>query len=171
MANLLSGASAGAAQSTSPPPVPPPCSSPEYRALDFWVGDWVLDWVNPDGTKGTGTNRITRDEYGSCVIFEHFAADDKSLRGMSVSTYFPPQGKWRQAWVDDQGGLFDLAGGPVAGQGHTFELENLRLIEKAPFRRMIWQDVTAHSLTWRWQGKASADAEWQDSWVIHYRRK
>jgi hypothetical protein len=166
MTHPLPGAPAHAAQST-----PPPCSAPEYRALDFWVGDWVLDWVNADGTKGTGTNRITQHEYGSCVIFEHFAMDDRTLRGMSVSTYFPPHSKWRQTWVDDQGGYFDLAGGPVTGRPYAFELENLRPSEKAPFRRMIWQDVTAQSLTWRWQGKASADAEWKDSWVIHYRRK
>ena len=35
---------------------------------------------------------------------------------------------------------------------------------------MLWQDVKPESFTWRWQGKAKAEEEWQDQWVIHYSR-
>lgn len=167
-------ASGAMAQSTTAPATPaaaptaPPCAGPENRTLDFWVGDWVA--FDEKGER-IGTNRITRDEYGSCVITEHFRADDASLIGHSVSMYRPGLKQWRQNWVDNQGGYFDLIGGPVTDSDHIFVFENKRVTETQPYQRMIWQDVKANSFTWRWQLRKKADEPWADSWVIHYRRK
>jgi len=147
---------------------PPPCKGPEYRTLDFWVGDWVAE--DQQG-KVIGTNRITRDEYGSCVITEHFRAADDSLIGHSVSIYRPGLKQWRQVWVDNQNGYFDLVGGPVSGADHVFVFENKRPVETMPYQRMIWQDVKPDGFIWRWQRKTRAEDAWTDSWVIHYRRK
>ena len=149
----------------------PPCSGPEYRTLDFWVGDWSAEWTNPDGTKGTGTNKITRNEHGSCVITERYHSNDGTLDGFSVSTYRPALKQWRQTWVDAQGGYFDLVGGPVTDSDHRFYFENKRITEAQPFQRMIFQDVKPDSFTWRWQRRAKAEDTWTDSWVINYRRK
>ncbi|MDO1560458.1 hypothetical protein Q0812_13570 [Brevundimonas sp. 2R-24] len=163
------------AQTQSPPPAPAaaPCSAPEYRTLDFWVGDWIAEWDASPGTPaGTGSNRVTRDEYGDCVITEHF--EGAGLKGHSISTYRPAGGVWRQTWMDDQGGYFDLRGGPVEGQDHVFYFETIRPRDNMPRQRMIWQDVTADSFTWRWQNKPATAAEsdpWQDQWVVRYRRR
>ena len=146
------------------------CSTAEYRALDFWVGDWIAEW-ELDGEKGTGTNRVTRDEYGACVITERFRFDDGSFNGFSISTYRPGPGHWRQTWVDDQGGYFDFFGGPVSGSDYSFVFEDRRVTEKQPFRRMIFQDVKPDSFTWRWQRRDKASEPWTDRWVINYRRK
>jgi len=179
MSNWMALAALAAAQNPSgstsaasaPSPVPPPaCSTAEYRQLDFWVGDWVATFDNGDGTKGTGRNRITRDEYGDCVITEHFTTDDGSMKGHSISMYVKQAGGWRQTWMDNQGGYFDLAGGPGLEPSAKFGLETIRQDEKMPFRRMIWQDVKPDSFTWRWQGKAKAADAWKDQWVIHYTR-
>jgi len=172
---LLAAITAGTSLSTaafcqnSTPTSPPPCSGDEFRQLDFWVGDWNAEWDNPDGSIGHGVNHITRDEFGDCVIYERF--NGNGLVGMSVSTYFAPLGIWRQTWVDDQGGYFALIGGP-AGEDDPFDfvLTNTRLSENAPFLRMIWQDVTEDSFTWRWQGRATREDEWADRWVIRYTR-
>ena len=153
------------AQQASPPPQPA-CAGPEYRALDFWVGDWVAE--DQQGNV-IGNNRITRNEYGDCVITEHFTGSP--LIGHSVSIYRPGLKQWRQVWVDNQNGFFDLVGGPVTGSDHIFVFENKRPVETMPYQRMIWQDVKPHSFTWRWQRKAKADDAWADSWVIRYRRK
>lgn len=153
-----------AQQATQAPP--PACVAPENRALDFWVGDW--DALDQQG-QVIGTNRITRNEYGDCVITEHFVG--APLIGHSVSIYRPGLKQWRQVWVDNQGGFFDLVGGPVTGGDHIFYFENKRPVETMPFQRMIWQDVKKDSFIWRWQRKAKAEEAWADSWVIHYRRK
>lgn len=151
------------------PPAGPACAGPEYRTLDFWVGDWIAE--DPASGKRIGTNRITRDEYGACVITEHFKMDDGTLLGHSVSTYRPGLKQWRQNWVDDQNGYFDLVGGPVTGSDHIFVFENKRVVPNQPYQRMIFQDVKADSFKWRWQKRAKETDSWEDSWVIHYRRK
>lgn len=173
VAVLLAGfLAAPALGQSSQPAAPPPCSGPEHRTLDFWVGEWIVEWDQQGQIPaGTGTNRITRDEFGSCVITEHFQIDGGGFKGFSVSTYRPGLKQWRQTWVDDQGGFFDLVGGPVSGADHVFVLENKRVSENQPFQRMIWQDVKPDSLTWRWQRRTRADEPWADSWVIRYRRK
>ena len=162
------GAIAQSSASSTAPPAP--CSTPEYRQLDFWVGEWIATWDNGDGTKGTGKNRITKDEYGDCVITEHFTADDGSLKGHSISMFFKPAGEWRQTWMDNQGGYFDLFGGTGLDPNSKFGLETYRRKPQAPFRRMLWQDVRPDSFTWRWEGKDKAEDPWKELWVIRYTR-
>jgi hypothetical protein len=150
-----------------------PCSTPEYRQLDFWVGDWDLKWDAIEGSvpAGAGKNIITKSEFGTCVIQENFSSPAfGGVKGMSVSTYFAPAAKWRQTWVDNGGGYFALVGGPVEGKSYSFELVNSRLSETEPHLRMIWEDVTEDSLTWRWQNRASETDNWKDGWVIKYTR-
>ena len=159
VALAIPGAGLAQQQPTAPAapaaPAAPPCSGPEYRTLDFWVGEWVAEWDNPNGSKGTGTNRITRNEHGSCVIAERYRSDDGTLEGFSVSTYRPGLKQWRQKWVDAQGGYFDLVGGPAAAP-ITLLFENKRVSETQAFQRMIFQDVKPDSFTWRWQKPAKA---------------
>jgi len=164
-AALLVPAAAAQAQT---PPAAPPCSGAENRTLDFWTGEWIAEDQNG---KRIGTNRITRDEYGNCVITEHFRMDDGTLKGHSVSMYRPGLKQWRQNWVDDQGGYFDLVGGPVTGSDHIFVFENKRVTPTQAFQRMIFQDVKPDSFVWRWQNRAKETDAWKDSWVINYRRK
>ena len=144
----------------------PACTGAEHRTLDFWVGEWMAE---DDKGTAVGTNRITRNEYGDCVITEHF--EGTPLIGHSVSVYRPGLQQWRQVWVDNQGGFFDLVGGPVSGSDHVFYFENKRVSDSQPYQRMIWQDVKRDSFVWRWQRKAKAGDAWSDQWVIHYRRK
>ena len=149
-------------------PAATPCNGPDYRTLDFWVGEWE---AFDDKGQAIGTNRVTRDEYGDCVITEHFRLADGSLTGHSVSIYRPGIKQWRQTWVDSQNGYFDLVGGPVSGADHLFAFENKRMTEAQPFQRMIWQEVRPDSFTWRWQKRDKPDHPWADSWVIFYKRK
>ncbi|NNE58822.1 MAG: hypothetical protein HKN36_12010 [Hellea sp.] len=146
------------------------CSDPEFRQLDFWVGEWDLTWDQRDGNIGQGTNIIVKNEFGDCVITENFdGAPSQHFKGMSVSTYSKPAKMWRQAWVDDQGGFYSLYGGPQ--ENGTFKLDMERINNQGPFRRMIWKNISEDSLDWHWQGKADEGAEWTDAWVIHYKRK
>ncbi len=123
----------------------------------------------------TATNSITRD-FGSCVIRENFRMPrgqpgGGDFVGGSWSIYDPPTSSWRQMWVDNGGGMFDLRGGPVTGQGHAFELVNIEPRgPDAGGRRMIWEDVQRDRFTWRWQ-KREADGRWSDLWVLNYRRQ
>jgi hypothetical protein len=151
-------------------PPPPPCSTPEYRQLDFWVGDWELTFPAGNGQTGKASNRISKDEYGSCVITEHFTQPN-GFKATSVSIYDRQRGVWRQTWVDNGGGVFVLEGGPVTGQPHVFEFHTVE--PRGPQKlmmRMIWENLTANGLVWRWQSQ-QPDGSWKDQWVLNYKRK
>ncbi len=146
------------------------CQEAEYRQMDFWVGDWALSWDNGDETTGSGTNVITRSPFGDCVVTENFdGVAANGLAGLSVSTYSKPHKLWRQTWVDNQGSYFSLYGGPK--DDGTFILEMERLSDKGPYSRMVFEDIKAGSLVWRWQGKKAETDDWADQWVINYVRK
>ena len=164
---------AASAQTTAQQPAAQqrPCAGPEYRQLDFWVGDWDVRWEgSPDQPAGSGRNVITR-QLGDCVIQEAFEGGPSTgdLIGHSVSVYHAGPGLWRQTWVDNQGGYFALTGGPTPDG--KFILTNTRISETASYRRMVFEDIGPNALTWRWQGSADAGATWTDSWVIYYTRR
>ncbi len=156
-------------------PAPPaaqasPCAAAEFRQMDFWVGTWDVRWDEGGGTPaGSGTNIITR-EYDNCVIQEAFDGGPATgnLIGHSVSTFHAPLGKCRQTWVDNQGGYFALVGGQ---EGADFVLTSYRVSDNTPAQRMVFTDLHANSLTWRWQRTADGGATWSDSWVIYYTRR
>ena len=157
---LVWSAAAFAAEQTAPA-----CAGPEFRQLDFWVGEWDLTW---DG--GKGANEVTREMDG-CVIHEHFSSDasQQFLRGESVSSYQPKLGLWRQTWVDNQGGYIPLTGG--LQKDGTFLLTTTRINEKQRQTRMVFEKIKPASFTWRWQSTADDGKTWKDEWVIEYARK
>ena len=145
---------------------PPSCNGPEFHQMDFWVGNWKAAWQG-----GSGTNSVTR-EFGGCVIHEHFraAAGTNSappLVGESFSMYHAINKMWRQTWVDNQDGYFDLTSGPQ--KDGTFVLQVIRVGREPHMMRMVYQDITKNSFTWRWQQSDDGDT-WTDAWVIHYTR-
>ena len=178
LAGLAALASAEAGAQTPPPPAAPPCTAPEHRQMDFWVGEWDLEFDQAAGQPvGRARNTITRNEYGPCVIVERFvqpggAAGGGDYLGTSYSMYDAQTRQWRQMWVDNAGTPFVLTGGPVNGEDHVFELVTTepRGATNPVIRRMIWQDATADSLVWRWQAR-QPDGTWADSWVLRYKRR
>ena len=168
-AAMLAGCATANAQQQQGQPQQPPCSTAEFHQMDFWLGDWDAHYTADTSQPPGGRNIITR-EYGGCVIQEAFDGGPQAqgLIGHSVSTYHAPTQQWRQTWVDNQGGYFALNGGPV---GDDFILTNTRITENAPYQRMVFEDITRGSFTWRWQSSADAGATWTDQWVIYYVRR
>lgn len=149
---LAGGDHAAAQSSTAAPPNPAPavCTGPEFRQMDFWLGHWNVRWDASPGTPaGSSTNSITRS-HGGCVVQEDFVGGPSTggLLGRSVSVYHATAQRWRQTWVDNQGGYFALVGGP---EGDRFVLVSSRLKDGTPAQRMVFEAITNNSLTWRWQ--------------------
>ncbi len=156
---------AQSADTTQAPP--PPCSAPEARQFDFWVGDWDAAWQG-----GKGTNHVVA-KWDGCVIEENFDAsgpEGNGLVGMSVSTYSPFLGKWRQTWVDNQGGYLDFEGG--------WEGDRMVLTRGAKDRqgnrflqRMVWYNIADDAFDWNWERSDDDGATWKQNWVIRYTRR
>ncbi|GAM98579.1 hypothetical protein U91I_02214 [alpha proteobacterium U9-1i] len=169
-AAALALAGCASAQAQTAAPAPPPCTTAEFHQMDFWLGDWDGRWdASPSMPAGQGRNIITR-EYGGCVIQEAFTGDASTgdLIGHSVSTYDAPSQRWRQTWVDNQGGYYALIGGP---EGDDFILHLHRPRDNVLVQRMVFEDITPQAFTWRWQRTPDAGATWADQWVIQYTRR
>jgi len=137
--------------------------------LDFWLGAWNATWEG-----GHGTNRLARI-LGGRVIHEQFeevqdSSNDGSgaLHGQSWSMFDPKLGLWRQTWVDDQGGWFDLVGEQADGC--------FAFVRAAPEigpevrQRMVFRDVAADRFRWTWELSRDDGATWAVRWEIDYRR-
>ena len=88
---------------------PPPCQDQIYRAFDFWVGEWEVFGMSPEGKEvKAGENSITVEENG-CLIVERWT-NVQGGTGQSYNFYDPGMKKWRQVWVSGFGAI-DYAGG------------------------------------------------------------
>jgi len=165
IAAMLSGSMALAQQT------PNPCAAPEQKQLDFWVGSWDLAWPGAkEGEVDHGTNHITR-VLGSCVVEENFSGGDSMpLRGMSVSTFDTRAGKWKQTWVDNQGGYLDFVGEFKDGQ-MILSREAVRPDGTKVLQRMVWKNIQANQLDWSWEASKDGGKTWSVQWPIHYKRK
>jgi len=74
------------------------CSAAEYRALDFWLGEWE---VRDRAGAVEGTNRIVKDLSG-CAVRESWI-DAAGGRGESTFYFDRAARKWKQVWITDAG--------------------------------------------------------------------
>lgn len=159
-------ATAQSGDETAAPAAPTPCSSPEASQFDFWLGDWYLTW----GKGGEGTNTIT-ELFGDCGVQEDFAGQMPTgmYFGHSVSMYDVPAGKWKQTWVDSQGGYLQFEGGI---EGDTMVLYGAGTQpDGTPFRtRMTFMNITDDNFDWHWERSTDDGTTWTLQWNIHYER-
>lgn len=159
------------AQPAVPQAAPDACNTTEQKQFDFWVGEWDLTWPGQKaGEVAHGANSIKRILDG-CVVQENFSGQDAMpLRGTSVSTFDAGTGKWRQTWVDNQGGYLDFAGelkdGKLILQRETTKKDGSKILQ-----RMAWKNVTAKELDWSWEASRDGGKTWQVQWPIHYKRR
>jgi hypothetical protein len=132
--------------------------------LDFWVGEWDARWE-----AGTGTNVVTSELDGTVVLERFDGRPGTTLRGISVSVFDRAAERWRQTWVDSEGGYLDFVGG--VGDDGVFELRHEKRSNDGsvvPFR-MRFVDVTAEAFTWLWE-RGEPDGAWSVEWRIDYTR-
>lgn len=88
------------------------CDSPEYRAFDFWLGEWQVHTTN--GTLA-GHNSIASAE-GGCLLIENWRGSQGST-GQSYNYYNPATQLWRQIWVS-QSAIIKYSGVTEEGAMH-----------------------------------------------------
>jgi hypothetical protein len=111
-----------------------PCNAKEFRALDFWIGEWRVSWKTPQGQRAEGRNSIRRVLDG-CALEEHWQGGDGS-EGKSLTYFDPSVSRWRQTYIDKTAQPLLLEG--------NLEGESLVLTgkhERAGF-------TTFHKITW-----------------------
>jgi hypothetical protein len=149
----------------------PPCQEAQQKQFDFWVGEWDLSWPgNAVGETAHGSNSIRRILDG-CVVQENFSGlDSMPLRGQSVSAFDIRAGKWKQTWVDNQGGYLDLVGEFKDGQ-MILQREATKPDGSKVSQRMVYKNITPREFDWSWERSLDGGKTWQVLWPIHYRKK
>jgi uncharacterized protein DUF1579 len=148
-----------------------PCAAPQQRQFDFWLGNWKLSWPgDKPGETAHGANHISRILDG-CVVQEQFdGSSDMHLRGTSVSTFDARSGKWKQTWVDNEGGYLDFVGELKDGQ-MILSREGIRPDGAKVLQRMVWKNIGQDELDWSWEASEDGGKTWQVRWPIHYTRQ
>lgn len=146
-----------------------PCVAPEQKQLEFWVGEWDLTWPGAKaGETAHGTNSIRRILDG-CVVQENFSGGEAHLRGTSVSTYEGKSGKWKQTWVDNEGGYLDFVG--EFKDGRMILAREAVINGAKTLQRMVWKNITPTEFDWSWEASTDGGKTWQVQWPIHYKRR
>ncbi len=105
------------------------CSAPVYRALDFWLGDWVI--YGEDRVR-VGRNHVARTPDG-CALVETWAGT-LGDGGRSLTFYNNRAGRWKQVWIGDTGGVVEQEGVVEAGalrlQGETIRPDGVRVLNR-----------------------------------------
>ncbi|WP_338848470.1 hypothetical protein V8J88_06215 [Massilia sp. W12] len=152
---------------TSPPPAapaPPPCAAPEWRAFDFWLGEWNV--YLPDG-KLAGQNSITR-EYGGCVLHERYSTP-RAYAGESLNTWDAQRKVWHQTWVDNSGTLLLLEGG-MQGKSMVMQGMGTDNAGKPQMQRITWTPNADGSVRQLWENQTAPD-KWGVVFDGLYKRK
>jgi hypothetical protein len=175
---LLCGACAASAPpvAASAPARSKSCLAPEFRQLDFWLGDWDVDvharssptsdqWGDARG------HQHVEAILGGCAIAEHFTADGppSPWAGASYSSWQPQLSQWRQTWVDDSGGYIALRGSFAHGE-MTLYGEPRDNHGKQTQMRMVYSAITPTSLHWEWQFTDDNWTTFAPTIKIDYRR-
>jgi len=105
-----------------------PCQDrAEFKAFDFWVGEWDVALAN--GTQA-GTNSIQRAERG-CVILENWTSATGGT-GMSINYLDKATDEWVQVWNAEGGSQINIRGGMTD--------EGMRLVGRIHY---VGNDTTA----------------------------
>ena len=73
-----------------------PCGGKDFRAFDFWLGDWEV--FNPEG-KLVGTSNISI-KLDSCMVYESWSGKGP-YKGNSMNYFDRNEQIWKQKWLDN----------------------------------------------------------------------
>lgn len=141
-----------------------PCkASPNFRQLDFWIGEW--DAKNTQGiTVGSSSIQLI---LGQCVIFENWSTPVSS--GKSFNIFDTKDGKWHQNWVDDRGTYTHYVGTLVDGSMvyvADTTVAGKKALAKMTFSKLPNGDVRQHGENSVDEGKT-----WSTTFDFTYVRK
>lgn len=164
--------------------------APEYRAFDFWIGEWEANWRPPvegalkHAEEGSYTRQRVFPILGGKALVELAWARDNpeapSQRGFSIRYYDPARERWvmAQNWPNgsNQGSAFfdQLIGDEYLGRLTMYSVTR-RPQEDGSFdiqhRRYNFTDIRP-GISFRWDGSNTRDqgATWNTWYVVDFLR-
>jgi hypothetical protein len=140
------------------------CTTPAYREMDFWIGDWQV--LHADG-RHAGENRIVAVA-GGCALYESWSGTG-GIVGHSLSFYDGGTRKWRQQWIDNTGSSLTLTGMKV-GNSILLLGESQELTGKS-LQRLTLTPGPDGSVRQLWESSADGGKVWKTEFDGRYVRK
>jgi len=127
---------------------PYPCKvTPEFRELDFWVGEW--DVTDPSG-KLVGRSSIQRI-VGDCVVYENWFGT-RGGTGKSFNFWDKLNHRWQQTWVDEDGDVQQFWGKVDGGALKYVAVDGTRRLTFSPLGggrvRQLSEKTSDRGKTW-----------------------
>lgn len=154
------------AAAQAPAPQSRPCKeSPEYRGLDFWVGEWEVETAQG---RPAGDSKIELILDG-CIVLENWTGRN-GYAGKSFNLFHRDSSKWEQIWVDNQGEMTRFEGEAKDGDIY-YRAEVVGSDGKVTLRRMTFFQKGSDRV--RQLGESSTDggATWTVDYDLLYKRK
>lgn len=143
------------------------CCNEKARQFHFWVGDWEA--FNPAG-KLAGTNRIVLME-GNCVMQENWASAGSPFTGTSYNFFDNTTEKWRQVWIDNQGGNLQLEG---EWSGSSMVLKSKEVKNRSgqvQTSRITWTPHADGTVRQLWEVSTDSEKTWTVAFDGLYKKK
>ncbi|MGH7514295.1 MAG: hypothetical protein ACREOQ_15380 [Gemmatimonadales bacterium] len=142
----------------------PTCDAPEYRQLDFWVGDWNVTV----GGGQAGTNLVTLEER-RCLVHEHWTGA-RGETGQSFNFYDRDDGAWHQVWVSSSGNVLNLTGHYADGR-LTFVGENRKPDGSTLRHRLSFHANPDGTVRQLWETSSDGGSSWATSFDGLYAKR
>jgi len=84
-----------------------PCNDENYRAFDFWLGEWDVKAANASSATAINVISVAHD---GCAVLEQYQAGN--FTGRSINFYDAARDTWHQTWIANNGSPLYLEGGP-----------------------------------------------------------
>ena len=142
------------------------CDAEEYRAFDFWVGEWSV--TGPQGAQA-GTNRIESILSG-CALQENWVGASGNV-GHSYNAYDRSRRVWHQTWVDNTGLILRLEGG-MTDHGMVLRGETLGQDGGTVQHRITWNRVDGDPdrVRQHWESSTDGGETWSTAFDGLYTR-
>ncbi len=146
---------------------PTPCSSPEYRQMDFWIGEWE---VFTSRNNKVGKSRIEQ-ALGSCVLMEYWEPNAGG-RSQSFNVYNSQNHRWEQTTVDNGGNVFYFHGNWNESEGQMI-LSGESVIEENEvwLNRLSYTPQKDGSVHHLWEVSRDSGKNYLPFWECTYRKK
>lgn len=151
---VFSVALAARSDAEEPPAPPADCSAPEYRALDFKLGSFV---VTGGGGQPAGESTV-ESVLGGCLLVEHWKG---ALGGYGRATMFYDrrEGLWHKVFVTDDGETMYLTG---TRQGDSVVFLGANDFDVfTGVHRMTWSPLPAGGVRQVWELSTDGGATWK----------
>jgi len=141
------------------------CTAPEYRQLDFWLGDWdAFDSDEP-------SHAIARTQVdliaGGCAVHELYEQND-GLIGDSILSFDAVRKGWQQTWVTNRGSLMvifgDFKSGSLILEGEVHLKDGRSVLQRITWK-VEGSDVRESAVMSKDAGKT-----WQPAFDVLFRK-